>query len=243
MQKFIGLVLALVISAGHIRAAVVIDGIAYNLNETELTAEVTSGVNYSGDIVIPESITYSAKTYSVTSIGDDAFSHCTGLTSVTMPNSVTSIEGYAFYGCDGLTSVTIGNGVTSIGKRAFSDCTSLTSVTIPSSVIEIKKAVFLQCTNLNKIFNYGETPANTYSNAFDGVNKSTCKLYVPKNSINLYKSAAVWRDFYNVEAVEDVQAIDEVATDKVQGVKVVRNGKVLIRKGEKTYTMLGQEAE
>ena len=179
---------------------------------------------------------------SVTSIGSHAFTNCI-FTSFTIPNSVSNLEADAFSHCKNLISITIPNSITCLEEDLFWDCTNLVSVTIPNSVTDIKKSAFGECTSLNKIFNYGETPANTYSNAFDGVNKSTCKLYVPQNSINLYKNAAVWRDFYYIGAVEDVQAIDEVATDKVQGVKVVRNGKVLIRKGEKTYTMQGQEAE
>ena len=68
---------------------------------------------------------------SVTSIGDYAFSGCSGLTSVTIPDSVTSIGKYAFSGCSGLTSVTIPDSVTSIGWGAFSGCSGLTSITIP----------------------------------------------------------------------------------------------------------------
>ena len=60
---------------------------------------------YSGNIVIPESVTYDGNTYSVTRIGYDAFSHCTDLTSIEIPNSVTSIGGYAFANCPALTSV------------------------------------------------------------------------------------------------------------------------------------------
>ena len=95
-----------------------------------------AGVN--GDVVIPQG---------VTSIGDDAFYGCRGLTSITIPNSVTSIGDSAFYGCSGLTSVTIPNSVTSIGESAFYWCSGLTSVTIPNSVTSIGAYAFYICSD------------------------------------------------------------------------------------------------
>ena len=88
---------------------------------------------------------------SVTSIGDGAFSGCSGLTSITIPDSVTSIGSYAFYYCSGLTSITIPDSVTSIGSHAFEGCSGLTSITIPDSVTSIGDWAFSGCSGLTSI--------------------------------------------------------------------------------------------
>ena len=136
-QKLFSLLLAIAASVGTMFASTKIGDLYYNLNATKQTAEVTYQLrwdanNYSGLItaIIPTSVTYNSTTYSVTSIGDNAFAKCTGLTSVTIPNSVTSIGMQAFCDCSGLTSITIGSGVTSCGQNAFNGCTSLTAVHI-----------------------------------------------------------------------------------------------------------------
>jgi len=124
----------------------------YINNKTELSVTYRGGYDndsYSGNVVIPESVTYNSKTYSVTSIDYWAFWECSGLTSVTIPNSVTSIDG-AFRGCSGLTSVTIPNSVTSI-DGAFSGCSGLTSITIPNSVTSIGNGTFEGCSGLTSI--------------------------------------------------------------------------------------------
>ena len=72
----------------------------------------------------------------VTGIDNGAFSHCTGLTSITIPSSVTSIGSWAFFGCTGLTSITIPDSVTSIGGSAFYSCTGLTSITYTGTKAE-----------------------------------------------------------------------------------------------------------
>ena len=127
-----------------------IDGIFYNfISETE--AEVASGDQCSGAVVIPESVTYNDNTYSVTSIGYGAFRGCKSLTSVIIGNGVKVINWAAFFGCSGLTSVSISNGVTTIDGYAFYNCIELASVTIPNSVTSIGEYAFSGCSGLISI--------------------------------------------------------------------------------------------
>ena len=149
--------------------AVEIDGIYYNLITKAKQAEVTSNPNnYSGEVVIPESVRYNDVDYNVTSIGNGAFRLCRGLTSVIIPNSVTSIGSSAFSECSGLTSIDIPNSVISISTFAFYECKGLTSIIIGSSVKEIGESVFFECNGLTSVhisdieswckISFGDTP-------------------------------------------------------------------------------------
>ena len=134
-----------------------VDGVYYKyLSKANKTVAVTFNGDkynsysdeYSGNVVIPAFVTYNETTYSVTSIGESAFSDCTGLTSVEIPNSVTSIDCDAFSGCTGLTSIEIPNSVTSIDWGVFCKCTGLTSIEIPNSVTSIGWDAFYRVKNV-----------------------------------------------------------------------------------------------
>ena len=164
---------------------------------------------------------------SVTSIGDRAFEGCSGLTSVTIGNSVTSIGKYAFAGCWGLTSVTIGNSVTSIGDYAFTDCSGLTSVTIGNSVTSIGYDAFRGCSGLTKLVSLAVEPPICGRGAFEKVDKTTCQLLVPEESINKYKTADQWKEFLYIlgyDGVDDVSVDSQNAVYEVYNLQGVRVG-------------------
>ena len=145
--------LTVLMSMPMLAEQVEINEIRYDLNaETkQATVIAKSSGEYSGEVVIPESVEHEGAAYSVTRIGESAFKYCYGFTSITIPNSVVSIGDGAFYNCVDLTSITIPNSVTSIGERAFSWCYGLTSITIPNSVESIGNGAFSGCYGLTSI--------------------------------------------------------------------------------------------
>ena len=143
---------------------------------------------YTGHVVIPESVTYNETTYSVTSIGGHAFRGCsTRLASVTIPNSVTSIGDEAFLNCNGITSVTIPNSVTNIGDAVFQHCYGLTRVTIGNGVTSIGGNAFYDCSSLASVV-IGNSVTSIGENAFKGCS-ALASVVIP-NSVTSIEWAA-----------------------------------------------------
>ena len=126
------------------------NGVYYKINGT--TVSVTAGdTKYSGTVTIPETITNSGTTYTVTSIASNCFYDCTSLEEVKLGANVTSIGYRAFYGCYNLTSINLNDKIKTLSDQAFSGCTSLKSVTLGANLTEMGSGVFNGCTALRTV--------------------------------------------------------------------------------------------
>ena len=153
----------------------------YLFDATTGEASITCGSgNYSGSVIVPETVTVSGTSYSVTSVDAFAFSDCTELTSVTLPSSITVIGWGAFSGCSNLKNVTLGTNVSLIAPEAFSGCTALASIKSQNDA----------------------APSIYHASTVDGVNH-TADIFVQSSAISNYQQAYIWKDFSNIKDVHE----------------------------------------
>lgn len=174
----------------------------YSTNKKSTVATLTNhGTPCAGDLIIPASVKYKGKEYSVISIGPLAFATCKKLTSVTISTSVTSIGRLAFFSCSGLTgTLTIPGSIASIGNGAFSNCNNLTSLTLPATALTLGDFAFEECDGLMSITSLSPTPPKLGNGVFDGVS-DTIPVYVPRGSEAAYRAANGWKRFSNIQAI------------------------------------------
>ena len=174
-------------------------------------ADETGGIYFTNIFVYGSTSPRTVVITGGTSIGDEAFKDCTGLTSIMIPNSVTSIGNYAFSGCTGLTSITIPNSVTSIGSSAFSGCTGLTNIIIPNSVTRIGSMAFEGCTGLTNI-TIPDSVTSIDSMAFDGCTGLT-SITIP-NSVTRIGNRAFNRCYKLVEVYNKSELLITVGSEE-----------------------------
>lgn len=156
MKRFIlkSILLGLLLMTGLTSSAYYfkVDGIYYNISGSTayVTYESEDLNSYSGDVVIPNTVTYNGTTYTVTAVGTYAFMNSSGLTSVVIGDNVTSIGQQAFYNCEKLESVTVGSSVVSISNYAWGECPLVSSITLPETVTTLGTGVFYHCYSLAK---------------------------------------------------------------------------------------------
>lgn len=135
-------------------------GVKYSINDSTVSVTGYDASTLPENLEIPNTVTNGSVTYTVTSIGDNAFYACTKLSSVYIPNTVTSIGNNAFNYCyNKLNSVTFeeNSNLTTIGSYAFYYCSKLSSIIIPKNVVEIKSYAFYYCTSLTSVTFLAET--------------------------------------------------------------------------------------
>ncbi len=133
-----------------------------------------------------------------------------GCKNTIIPNSVTSIGNNAFYGCSGLTSISIPNSVTSIYEYAFSGCRGLTFVAIGNSVTSIGECAFESCNGLIDMYCYATDVPKAYSSSFPSPVSRT--LHVPASSLEAYMTTDPWSKFGTIVALTD----EEVGIKTIQ---------------------------
>lgn len=130
----------------------------------------------------------------ITTIGNYAFENCYKLTNVYMGNSLSYIGGGAFHRCVSLEIVNIPDSVETIDAASFADCTNLTKIMVSKNILSIGIQAFRDCDNLYEFYCKATTPPNINWMAFDNID-SNFVIYVPMDSVDLYKSTQNWSDY------------------------------------------------
>ena len=200
---------------------------------TEIADKALLGCKHLGGITIPAD---------VTRIGESAFEDCRSMDSVVFAgNNVQEIGDWAFYNCHSLRSLTLPEGIEEIGRAAFFDCTYLNELTLPSTMKKIADNGFAGCEKMKKMYVNALVPPTIEAKTFEDVDRATT-VFVPKGTIARYQADQYWSEFFNMAEYEAPTGNLNTAADNDANAlrKVLRNGQVLILRGDKTYTILGE---
>lgn len=187
----------------------IVGNLNYSVNKDGVSVTVTGhvdGTNATGELIIPESVTYNDIIYPVTNIKRWAFYKCDGFkSSLVIPNSVTTIGEYAFYHCIGFDgTLTIGESVTFIGAYAFAGCHGFSGTfIIPNSVITIDEGSFEYCHGFELLV-LGESVKEIKTDAFLDCDNLSGPLVIPNSVVTIGMNA-----FYGCDGLDDTLIIGE----------------------------------
>lgn len=226
----------------------------YNLQTLILPSDLTTiGYMAVADCKNLQSINIPA---SVTEISQSAFENCRSLQSITFGESTNPASGrhnmlassnsqlqtignWAFYNCHELQNLEIPEGVTYIGDGAFYGCVYMEDLVLPASIQSIGDNTFALCSKLQKIIVNAPVPPSIQAKTFFDV-KRQIPVYVPDESVMAYENDAQWSEF-NIQGVSHMPlGLEDVNTSTTIH-KLLHNGQILILRGDKTYTLTGQE--
>lgn len=136
-------------------------------------------------------------------IGSCTFQNCSALSEIVVPESVTTIGENAFSGCSALSSITLPETLTKIGSYAFSNCSALTELTIPSSVEDIAYGILQNCSGLLTVKCKAIVPPLATGSFTDGMDLNHCTLYIAPFTIDAYRDAQYWNEFYIMKPLNE----------------------------------------
>lgn len=136
-------------------------------------------------------------------IGSCTFQNCSALSEIVVPESVTTIGENAFSGCSALSSITLPETLTKIGSYAFSNCSALTELTIPSSVEDIAYGILQNCSGLLTVKCKAIVPPLATGSFTDGMDLNHCTLYIAPFTIDAYRDAQYWNEFYIMKPINE----------------------------------------
>ncbi len=209
----------------------VVDGVYISIIGPRFAYVTNAGLDsatpcYSGDIVVPQQVTYNGRVYNISSVGDNAFVGCDELTSVQLPPTVTAVSACAFLGCTALRSVNMPKGMLTVTNAAFSACTSLQHISLPRHQESVNDMTFYCCASLTSLvlphrirtiqstamqhlpsltdlYCFASEPPVAEVGAFSLADQQKCTLHVPRETIGKYREAPVWCDFCEIVPLQD----------------------------------------
>ncbi len=193
-------------------------GILYEVsdNSSHTVAAVgyaKTGAEVAGAVGMPDTVQLGSvhyperHTFSVSAVRKRSFENFNAAQMVLLGNNVSVVGDSAFIG-SAVSRMVLPDKVESVGKSAFENCTGLERVTLPESLATIGLNAF-KGTALKAIYNCSATPKDVPADAFAGIDKGTCHLYVPQGSLNSYKAAPVWKEFIVEEGTDAVPLVRE----------------------------------
>ncbi len=226
----------------------------YNLDSLYLPSNLTY-IPYMAiaDCKSLKSITIPA---TVEEIDNSAFENCRSLQSIIFEGSASAqgpahyaaasgsslwrIGSWAFYNCHQLQELTIPEGVTEIGDAAFYGCTYIEDMVLPSTIQAIGDNGFALCEKLQKIHVKATTPPSIQAKTFFDVNRQI-PVYVPDGAVEAYENDPYWQEF-DIQCNSSTPTAVEDVTAYGNGIqKLIRDGQLIIVRGGKSYSVMGQE--
>ena len=211
------------------------------------------------EIALPEALT---------TIADFAFIGCSSLSDITIPYNVTAFGDNVFGGCSNLITFhynakdcvtrrffgsdseqgqvkyfSIGEGVEVLPNNLCSDMMLLEEINIPSTVKSIGDNAFALCQKIDRMDVYAINPPEVQANTFYGVSRQA-PVYVPDESYSYYKNHPLWGELNIIGRSQAPTTIDQTTNNqRLTTNKVLRNGQIFILRGDRTYTLTGQEVK